>query len=394
MLNESEILEKIELGENSYIEFKEDNINNKNLAIELTALSNAKGGFIFLGVSDNGELVGLTRNDNEERIMNICTDAVKPRIIPVYYETTVKEKKIGIIEIDVGINKPYYVERSGRPVYYMRYGSQSKEIRSRDELQRLFQASKNIHYEVIPVAQKSIKELLDIRYIEEFFEKYRKIELEDIDEIERLLINFNLATQINDIIVPTIAGLLLFGNSELVSSYLPQSKIELIIINGESLEDEIRFSKRYGKKLFENVDSIYDAIVQEIVEREDLVVNLERERVYSLPPEVVREFLVNAMIHRDYTITGRGVRVIIFNNRLEIWSPGRLPNTISIENMKSGMRYHRNPVLLEFFVDRKLMEGYGRGVLVSLKRLRKEGYPEPNFIEEDDEFKVVLFKKI
>lgn len=392
MLTEAEILEKIRLGENSYIEFKEDLVNNRKIAVELVALSNAKGGYLFLGISDCGDVVGLTRDDNEGRIMNICTDVVKPRIVSVYYEIAVGGKKIGVVEIDVGINKPYYLEKNGRSVYYMRYGSQSKQVRSRDELQRLFQASKNIHYETIPVAKKSIESLLDIRYIEEFFEKYRMIKIKEIEELERFLINFNLATQLDELCVPTIAGILLFGRNELVSSYLPQSKIELMIIRGKRLEDDVRFSKRYRMKLFENVESIFDDIVQEIVEREDLIIKLERKRIYSLHPDVVREFLVNAVIHRDYTIAGRGVRVVIFDDRLEVWSPGRLPNTISIESMKNGMRYHRNPVLLEFFVDRGLMEGYGRGVLLSLKKLREEGYREPNFLEDDDEFKVVLIK--
>ena len=304
MLTKSEISEKIKLGENSYIEFKEDTVNNRSVSRELTALSNAKGGFLFLGVSDNGDIVGLTRKDNEERIMNICTDAVNPRIIPIYYETTIGGKIIGVVEIDIGINKPYYLEDRGRPVYYMRYGSQSKEVISRDELQRLFQASKNIHYEVIPVAKKSFAELLDIRYIEDFFEKYRRIKIEEGEELERFLINFNLATEVDGIIAPTIAGLLLFGKDELVCAYLPQSKIELMIIRGEKLEDDVKFSKRYRKNLLENIDFIYDDIIQEIVEREDQINKLERERIYSLPPEVIREFLVNAVIHRDYTIAG------------------------------------------------------------------------------------------
>ena len=85
MLNEQEILKLIANGENSYVEFKEDSVDNKALAREIVAFSNLKGGHIFLGVNDQGTIVGLTRSDNEERVMNICSDLIRPVLDPAYY---------------------------------------------------------------------------------------------------------------------------------------------------------------------------------------------------------------------------------------------------------------------------------------------------------------------
>ncbi len=114
MMGEIEILKLIENGENSYVEFKEDSVENKKIAREIIALSNLKGGVIFMGVDDNGNIVGMTRRDNEERIMNICHDIVKPMIVPTYYEVMIGEVKVGVIEIENGYNKPYYIEEKVR----------------------------------------------------------------------------------------------------------------------------------------------------------------------------------------------------------------------------------------------------------------------------------------
>ena len=171
MLSEIDVLKLIENGENSYVEFKEDAVDNKKVSREIIGLSNHKGGYILLGVDDNKNLVGLTRSDNEERVMNICHEMVKPKIIPTYYELMIGEVKVGVIEIENGCNKPYYIEEKVRlaesktktiRLYYNRYGSTTREIEERDELQRLFQASQNIHFEIIPASYAKLDDLVVI----------------------------------------------------------------------------------------------------------------------------------------------------------------------------------------------------------------------------------------
>ncbi|MEK7727078.1 MAG: ATP-binding protein, partial [candidate division KSB1 bacterium] len=154
MLNPERLRELIAGGENSLVEFKEDAVENRKLARELVALLNHRGGYLLLGVNDKGEFVGLTRPDNEERIMNVCADLITPTVAATYYELTLAEKTIAVIEVEAGHNKPYAVSEvanlDGRKtkvkLYYNRYGSTTREVTDRDEIQRLFQASGKLHY--------------------------------------------------------------------------------------------------------------------------------------------------------------------------------------------------------------------------------------------------------
>ncbi|MDO9028360.1 MAG: putative DNA binding domain-containing protein, partial [Candidatus Roizmanbacteria bacterium] len=147
-----ELLEIIQNGENSGIEFKRDERGNSAFAKEVVAFSNLKGGKIFIGVEDDGSISGLTGPGCEEWVMNICRTSVMPGVIPYYEEIQVDSgKRVAVVHIDMGYSKPYYVERGERRAYYKRVGSTSREA-TREELSRLFQVSGSFHYDIAPVA--------------------------------------------------------------------------------------------------------------------------------------------------------------------------------------------------------------------------------------------------
>ncbi len=390
MLNEKQILKLISDGENSYIEFKLDKIDNKKLAIEMIAFSNHKGGTIFLGVDDNAEIIGLTRDDNENRIMNICTDIIKPRIIPSYYEISIKDKKIGIIEIENGYNKPYFMEKQNTMVYYLRYGTQSKQIKERDELQRLFQASQNIHYEIIPVSNANIDNL-DMGKIKDYLLSYRNIELTEENQA-RLLENLEIITLVEDKLKPTIAGLLLFGKNDAISRYLPQAGIMCVRIRGDKITDEKINHKFLQDDIFTNFkDAIHFFYLYNT--HSFTIENITRKNLLDYPESAFRELLTNALIHRDYTISGNQIAIWIYDDRIEIRSPGALPNTITIERMKMGIKYHRNPLLAQYFYSANLMEGMGQGIPKVDKWLKENGNAELEIQEIEKEIIFTMYKR-
>ncbi len=390
MLNEKQILKLISDGENSYIEFKLDKIDNKKLAIEMIAFSNHKGGTIFLGVDDNAEIIGLTRDDNENRIMNICTDIIKPRIIPSYYEISIKDKKIGIIEIENGYNKPYFMEKQNTMVYYLRYGTQSKQIKERDELQRLFQASQNIHYEIIPVSNANIDNL-DMGKIKDYLLSYRNIELTEENQL-RLLENLEIITLIENKLKPTIAGLLLFGKNDAISRYLPQAGIMCVRIRGDKITDEKINHKFLQDDIFTNFkDAIHFFYLYNT--HSFTIENITRKNLLDYPESAFRELLTNALIHRDYTISGNQIAIWIYDDRIEIRSPGALPNTITIERMKMGIKYHRNPLLAQYFYSANLMEGMGQGIPKVDKWLKENGNAELEIQEIEKEIIFTMYKR-
>lgn len=399
MLSEIDVLKLIENGENSYVEFKEDAVDNKKVAREIIGLSNHKGGYIFLGIDDNKNLVGLTRSDNEERVMNICHEMVKPRIIPTYYELMIGEVKVGVIEIENGCNKPYYIEEKVRlaenktktiRLYYNRYGSTTREIEERDELQRLFQASQNIHFEIIPASYAKLDDL-DMGAIVSYLKSYRNVTTLVEDNKLVLLQSLELVTTVNDISKPTIAGLLLFGKNR-ISKYLPQAGIMCVKVKGTKITDDKEDHKFFEGNAFDNFNesvrffSLYN-------KTSFVIEGSFRKNVYDYPEKAFRELLANALIHRDYTVAGSQISVWMYDDRVEIKSPGKLPNTVTIEKMKVGTRYHRNPVLVQYFYDANIVEKMGQGIPNANKWLKENGNPELEIREEGDEVIAIMYKR-
>lgn len=398
MLGEIEILKLIENGENSYIEFKEDSVDNKKIAREIIGLSNHKGGTLFLGVDDNGNIIGLSRNDNEERLMNICHDIVKPRTVPTYYEIRIGEVKIGVLEIEKGSNKPYYMEEKvladgkSRTVksYYNRYGSTTREVQDRDELQRLFQASQNIHFEIIPTFQASIAEL-DIDRFEEFLKTYKSSVLKKNTDIKVILNNLELSTVDEGVVRPTIAGLLLFGKDN-VKKRLTQAGIMCTCISGTKITDKKEDLKFLTRNAFDNFD---DAVrFFHIYNKHSFVVEgIKRTDFFSYPDKAFRELLANAIIHRDYTIAGSEISVWIYDDRVEIKSPGGIPNSLDVEKMRFGAKYHRNTVLAQFFSYAGIVEMMGQGIPKVDEWLQENGNPPLDIKEDKHEVVVTMYKR-
>jgi ATP-dependent DNA helicase RecG len=144
----AECLELIANGENSGVEFKRDAIRPEQLAKEIVAFANLRGGRIFLGVEEDGSVSGLQRANAQEWVLNVFRDKVHPQIIPFYEEINLENKRrVGIISISPGISKPYVVRHNNREDVYIRMGSRS-ELASREQQLRLFAAGGGSPYVV------------------------------------------------------------------------------------------------------------------------------------------------------------------------------------------------------------------------------------------------------
>jgi len=166
-MDQTTILAALRNGENSGVEFKQDNIRPEQLAKEIVAFLNFKGGRIFLGVDDDGTVRGIARASVEEWVMNVCTNKVHPRIIPYFETIRINEKKIAVISVDMGIAKPYVVRHHEREDIYIRVGSTSR-LATREEQMRLFQEGGMSHVESLPVSGADFSSL-DQRRVEDYF---------------------------------------------------------------------------------------------------------------------------------------------------------------------------------------------------------------------------------
>ena len=401
MMTRTELLEIIANGENSGVDFKRDTLRNYDLAKALVAFSNLDGGMVLLGVEDDGSISGLTRDDLEEWIMNTCRDKIRPGIIPFF--EIIKEvetgKDVAIVRVPRGgdVHSQWH---NNRRTYYIRVGTQSREA-TQEELKRLFQQRGMVRAEMQPVSGATIDDL-DRRRLKDYFGRVRQQDIpNDNDDTgwRTLLINTDIMAEDG----VTVFGMLLFGKTP--NKYLPQSGIDAVALPGTEKEYKAKERKQLRGAMTPLMDEDGNLLESGLVEQavdfvrrnaSPLPSRLEdgarRVDTPTYPEEVIRETIVNALIHRDYLLSNTDVELAIYEDRLEVISPGKLPNGITPERMRLGTRAARNNFLKDFMRDYGYLEHMGMGVPRKIIRGMKEhNGSDPQLIEENERFTVRLF---
>ena len=377
-------------GENSFVEFKDERVHPESLAKEMAAFANTEGGTIFLGVSDDGVVSGIARTDIEEWIFNIARNNVKPALLPLFETSTYQNKKIAIVRINKDLAGPF--SASGR--YYLRAGSTSREC-TKEELGRLFQRSRQVYFEETPVYDANEAHLDHDKIIEYFKGVYEyDIIHEDDLAFKNLLLNCGLLTPEG---FATVVGLVMFGkrNSGVVppihytQKFLPQTEAIYAHYAGFEITDELLDSTHFEGTTPDLVEKITEKVLLRLA-TPSKIEGLQREEKIPLPRKVLREALVNAVTHRDYSLQGR-IRFFQFENRLEVNSPGGLPNSVTIEKMKASYSIHRNPLIVKFMENLRYLDGLGRGVPLIFREMRRLHATPPEIFADHTEVKLTIY---
>lgn len=408
-MTKTELLELISNGENSGVEFKRDTIDNRALAKELVALANLEGGSVLLGVEDDGTVGGITRPNLEEWVMTACRDKIRPEIIPFFevVRDVAPGKDVAVVRVASGYTV-HHVWHDQHRTYSIRVGTLSREA-SPEELERLFQQRGGLRAELRAVSGSSLVDV-DIRRLADYFGRIREQVTprdEDAHVWVRLLVNTELMAEVGGAPVCTVAGLLLFGRNP--NRFLPQAGIDAVAYpeadktyqareratlrgpmtalhtkGGEGewavaerglIEQAVDFVKRHTQ-----VDSVL----------EDGARRVER---WTYPEEAVREVVVNAVVHRDYLLTGTDIELALYSDRLEVVSPGRLPNAVNPERMRVGCRSARNQLLKDVMRDYGYLEAMGMGIPRKVIRaMREQNGTNPDLVEQGETFLVRLWK--
>ncbi|MBL1259867.1 MAG: putative DNA binding domain-containing protein [Thiotrichaceae bacterium] len=403
----TELLELIANGENSGVEFKRDDIRTEQLAKEIVAMINFQGGRVILGVEDDGTISGIQRNNLEEWVMNVIQDKIHPLILPFYEKIKFDDNKtVAIITFPQGISKPYVVREGGAEKIYIRVGSTSR-LATREQQMRLFELGGMLHTEVMPVPRTNISCLDDAR-----LQNYLKDIIADPEvpqtpaEWESRLLGLGFLSEARDNVCCSIAGLVLFGKNP--RRYLKQSGLRVFAFAGEDKEyqallDEILDGPLVGRwDVTDSGKSLIDGgIIERFIEQVTPFVSEEaanidedfrREAKWHYPVDAVREVLVNALAHRDWT-RFVDIEIGIYSNRLEVISPGALPNSMSIEKMIAGQRSPRNAIIMEVLRDYGYVDGRGMGIRTKVIPLMKRlNHVAPLFEATEDYVKTVLFR--
>ena len=380
-MNEAELRERIRRWEDLHTELKGSLIHPDKLAAELVAFANTDGGQLIIGVDEaERRIVGVEDVDGALRqVDNVAYNNCVPGVTVVQETIPTSEGPVVVVNVPKGDSRPY---RTRQNVYYIRTTS-GKRPASQGELLRLFQAAGSLYYDELPVPTTALTDL-DFDAFELFLEDTGQGALlgpdAGADEKRTLLHNWRLITQDH----LTLAGLVLFGRHP--QRHLPFAQINAARFPGTDSSYEPSDRKDCRGRLLDVIDQAV-RFVDLHLPTPHRIRGLEPEPRPELPREVLREAVVNAVVHRDYTIHGP-IRIFVFDDRIDVHTPGRPPNGVDAGAMRAGVHVPRNPTLYARVADAGLVTRAGTGIR-RMSRLAREATGRDLGLEVRD-FEVLL----
>ena len=399
-MDKSTLLEIVANGENSGVEFKRDDCRPEQLAKEVVAMANAYGGCILLGVEDDGSISGIQNPKLEAWVMDaVFGSKVHPMMVPFYEEIELDGgKRVAVISFPQGPSKPYVLRHNSREDIYIRLGSTSR-VATREQQARLFATGGMIHAELLPVPGTTL-ECLDLERARDYLGRVLNdpsVPDSEASWLSRLSGLGLMAETSTNQVACTIAGLVLIGYAP--RRYFRQAGIRLMAFDGTDKDYKARFDRvldgplvalRSGQQ--DGLIEQFSSHIQELISEESSTIgsDFRRQRQWHYPPEVIREVIINALAHRDWT-RAVDIEITVYADRLECISPGPLPNSMTVEKMVAGQRSMRNQVILDVLRDYGYVDARGMGVRTKIIPLmRRENNVDPIFEATEDYVKTIL----
>ncbi|MFQ5812912.1 MAG: ATP-binding protein [Anaerolineae bacterium] len=385
-------------GEGPTIEFKREwpqrGDVTAEIGSELVAFANTQGGYLLIGVDDNGLVVGVTGDWRklEERLMGICRVCSPPVVLTVE-EVAVEGKSILVAHVPEGTDKPYRV----RDICYVRVGSTAQHA-TREEERWMFQESGEILFERTPLWEAAYEDL-DTAKIRRYFKQRSPeaaVSTSEIVNTERPLhelvelADLPLIARRGDQLAPTVAAMLLFGRRP--QYFLPQAFVSAARFPGLDLDvtaiDRDTFRGTVDELIEQSTAFVRRNMrTASILEDEKLP---RRTDIPEYPLRAVREAITNACVHRDYSRWSQEVAVRMFDDRLEIFSPGGLVRGMTVQDLGTGKYAARNPTLAEVMREMGLIERFGTGIRMMRREMETLGSAPPIFVVDENSFTVTL----
>ena len=371
VLNEQVLIQIIKGGESSKVQFKERLPHPDSFAHELIAFSNSSGGKIIFGVNDKtGDINGFSFAEIQQlnqQVVNIASQKVYPPVFITTESLAVNNQQIVIINVEEGLSKPY---KDSNGTIYVKNGSDKRKVTSNEEIARLL-GSRNLLADETEIFDSGLKDL-DERFFRDYFKKEFGMSIEDKGlTFEEALIAKKVMRN-NHL---TLAGLLFFGNEP--QNFRPAFTIKTVMFAGNDIGDN-----NYRSKPEDLKGTIPELFKQGMLYVKSCIKYLQEGQGFNSTgkPEIsiiaLEEVLQNALIHRDY-FKNSPVRLLIFDNRVEIISPGKLPNSLTVEEVKFGNPVIRNSQIVMFASKTLPYSGLGSG-------LRRAFAAQPDMELEND----------
>lgn len=355
------------MREGRCLEFKQTFPHHADLAKTAVSFANDAGGLLFIGVGDKGQIIGLPEEElphMEEKINSIIYDRCSPAILPEVSFMTIGGKNIIKVQVYKGSSPPYYIKQAGRDGgTFIRVGSTNRQA-DYEIIAELDRRRRNVPYDSELVLEKTVDDL--------HYEGFKQVYLEKTSETltPQALCKLGLAKEMKNILYPTNA-LLLLSDDLLRYTLFPYAKIECARFKGTRSEFFID-QKTYDSHILQQAEDAY-AFVLRHINKSAHVEGIYTISHWEYPVKAIREVIRNAVVHRQYFFLGKDIKIAIYDDMVEITSPGLVPPTINYDDMESRQSDARNKSIALTFKKLGIIDQWGNGLKLIADELKK--YP-------------------
>ncbi len=366
--------------EGKTLEFKRDLSSPEGVLKAIVAFANTSGGIILIGVEDGAKKITGVRDvlSEEERLASLIADSISPKLVPSLEVMPWRKTQVLAVEVFPSENRPHHLNKLG-PVegVFVRIGSTNRRADSFliEEMRRYKQVTS---FDEQPMSNLN-SEAIDFRAASEYFKPLRKLTPLGLQTLK-------VMTVYQGRIVPTIGGILLFGVARL--NHFPDAWVQAA-----------RFAGRDRRRMLDSTEvrshlpgAAEDVIafLRKHMTREAIIGPVKRTDLWTFPIVAIREAIMNAIVHADYSQHGAPIRVALFDDRLEVENPGLLLVGLTIEDIQKGISKLRNRVLGRVFQELGLAEHWGTGIQRMAAACHDRGLDAPKFEEIGTHFRVTL----
>ncbi|NGX60925.1 MAG: hypothetical protein K940chlam9_00400 [Chlamydiae bacterium] len=371
--------------ESSSLELKREIPENDQILKTIIGFCNRNGGKLVLGVDSNRNIVGISEEKVQELMEYLrknIFEASSPPILPAIYSQRIGEKTLLVIGVSSGMNKPYYRKSEGLDKgAYVRLGRSTLRANS-DMIEELRWESRGRSYDMMPVYHGK-EEDLDKKKLERFIGSKKGAKFPSF--LPDILPPYHLVHEEHSAIYPTVGGVLLFGQNP--QFFFPEAIVLCTHFSGVGGREAIASIDCVGT-LFDQFSKAYEFIVSRL-NRSFSINGPKRSEKLELPEVAIRETLINALVHRNYRIPAP-IKIAIYENRIEIFSPGVFAGPLDTRNLKLGITYIRNPVICKVFWEAGYVEKLGSGFITLFDSYEKWRLPSPEVVEGENFIKCIL----
>ena len=360
----------------------------------VVAFANGRGGRIVFGIDDKTlEIVGMDVDNiykTMDAITNAISDSCEPAIRPDVALQTVKDKTVIVVEILPGAQRPYYIKSLGMvDGTYVRVSGTTRHVEGY-MLKELILEGQNRYFDSeicqnMTVSDSEIEEFcksMKETAIKNTWQDSEKTQIKDVTK--NTLISWGLLKEAEGKVYPTNAYALLAGK-------MPQMPvIQCGVFKGTNRAHFVD-RREFEGSIQEQMEAAYQYVLEKI-NMGMTIMGMYRQDVYELPTDSIRELIANAVAHRSYLEPGN-IQVALFDDRLEVTSPGMLLNNVTISKMMEGYSKPRNPAIARAFAYMKIIEKWGTGIPRLFEACEEYGLPKPELIDFDGDFRVNMYRK-